>query len=100
MENDKDETVFKVPKLLIGPRPGIKKTVKCVDTNVPDSGDDAPTTNTTVDTTEEVEVKLDQSKKIVRNTSQVPIPYEEPSWGGRPGEKYFLEVCIIIYCCF
>lgn len=94
MENDKDETVFKVPKLLIGPRPGTKKPVKCVDTIIPDKSNEVPITNATDDTINEVEIKNDQSKKV-KNISQVPIPYEEPSWGGKPGDKYFLEVRVV-----
>lgn len=89
MENEKEESLFKVPNLLFGPRPGTKKVVKCVpDTK---SVDDASATNT-IDTVQE---KTEQSINIVKKTSQVPIPYEEPSWGGKPGDKYFLEVCLI-----
>lgn len=91
MDNEKGETVFKVPKLLIGPRPGLKKAFKCVDVQSSSDNDDASTTNAIGDIKERV--KTDELKKIVKKTtSQVPIPYEEPSWGGKPGDKYFLEV--------
>lgn len=90
MEDEKEETVFKVPKISIGPRPGTKKPEKCVDTKF--SKDDVPITNEAVNTNDDiVEKKCDPSKKNIK-TSQVPIPYEEPSWGGKPGDKYFLEV--------
>lgn len=89
MENEKEESIFKVPKLFIGPRPGTKKIVKCIETkSYNDSEDDAPTTNTKVT----VQGKPEQPIQIVKKTSQVPIPYEEPSWGGKPSDKYFLEV--------
>lgn len=95
MEDEKEETVFKVPKISIGPRPGAKKSVKCVDTEI-SKNDDVPITvitNEAVNTndSDNVEEKIDPPKKIIK-TSQVPIPYEEPSWGGKPGDKYFLEV--------
>lgn len=87
MENEKKETVFKVPQLLFGPRPGIKKTLKSVDA----TSDDSPIK--VVDAIEDIpDDKTDQSKKNFKKTPQVPLPYEEPSWGGKPGDKYFLEV--------
>lgn len=93
MDNEKKEIVFKVPKLSIGPRPGLKKSLKCVDVKSLSDSNDTLTTNTTGDIKERVEDKTDQLKKNVKKTtSQVPIPYEEPSWGGKPGDKYFLEV--------
>lgn len=88
MDNEKEVSVFKVPKLF-GPRPGTKKIVVCEDT-ITDDGD--TTTNQVVNTKDDVEQKIDQPKTIAKTTSQVPIPYEEPSWGGKPGDKYFLEV--------
>jgi len=89
MENKKELSVFKVPKLF-GPRPGVKKPVICEDT-IGDNDDVASTTNVAINVKDDVEQKIDQPKKISK-TSQVPIPYEEPSWGGKPGDKYFLEV--------
>jgi len=88
MDNEKEGPVFKVPKLF-GPRPGTKKPVICEDI-IGDDADVASTTNMVVNTS--VEPKIEQPKKISKTTSQVPIPYEEPSWGGKPGDKYFLEV--------
>jgi len=92
MENEKESPVFKVPKLF-GPRPGIKKPLICEDI-ISDDADVESTTNIAENTKPIVEQKIDQPKKISKTTSQVPIPYEEPSWGGKPGDKYFLEVCI------
>ncbi|CAI6368185.1 unnamed protein product [Macrosiphum euphorbiae] len=89
MDNEKEGPVFKVPKLF-GPRPGTKKPVICEDI-VSDDTDVASTTNMAVNTKVSVEPKVEQPKKISKTTSQVPIPYEEPSWGGKPGDKYFLE---------
>lgn len=90
MDNEKEGPVFKVPKLF-GPRPGTKKPVICEDI-VSDDTDVASTTNVAVNTKVSVEPKVEQPKKISKTTSQVPIPYKEPSWGGKPGDKYFLEV--------
>lgn len=92
MEDEKEETVFKVPKISIGPRPGMKKPVKCVDTKI-SNNDDVSTTNEAINTNDNdnIEEKIDPPKKNIK-TSQIPIPYEEPSWGGKPGDKYFLEV--------
>lgn len=94
MENEKEITVFKVPQSLFGPRPGSKKPIKyIVDTPNPAYSDNVPTTaNVTEDSKDNVEIKIDQPKKVAKQSSQIPIPYEEPSWGGKPGEKYFLEV--------
>jgi len=92
MDNEKESPVFKVPKLF-GPRPGTKKPVICEDI-ISNDTDVASTTNMEVNTKPIVEQTIDQPKKISKTTSQVPIPYEEPSWGGKPGDKYFLEVCI------
>lgn len=89
MDNEKEGPVFKVPKLF-GPRPGTKKPVIC-EYIISDDADVASTTNMAVNTKVSVEPKIEQ-KKISKTTSQVPIPYEEPSWGGKPGDKYFLEV--------
>lgn len=90
MDNEKDGPVFKVPKLF-GPRPGTKKSVISEDTISNDSNVTL-TTNEAENSKVSVEQKIDQPKKVPRATSQVPIPYEEPSWGGKPGDKYFLEV--------
>ncbi|XP_026813204.1 LOW QUALITY PROTEIN: kanadaptin [Rhopalosiphum maidis] len=89
MDNEKEGPVFKVPKLF-GPRPGTKKPVICED-NISNDSDVASTTNVAVNTQVSVEQKIDQPKKVSKATSQIPIPYEEPSWGGKPGDKYFLE---------
>lgn len=90
MENEKDKTIFKVPNSLIGPRPGTKKVVKCVDTKIVIPESDSPATNTN----EIKQEKTEHSIKPIKKTSQVPIPYEEPTWGGKPGDMYFLEVCL------
>lgn len=97
MENEQEETVFKVPKLLIGPRPGTKKPIgKYVDTKQSaDNDDDSPATNVTENIKDSVEEKIDDSNKHHKKTSQVPIPYQEPSWGGKPGDEYCLEVCVV-----
>lgn len=93
MDTEKKEIVFKVPNLSIGPRPGLKKSLKCADVKSLSDTNDAYTTNATGVIKEIVEDKTDQLKKNVKKiTSQVAIPYEEPSWGGKPGDKYFLEV--------
>lgn len=98
MENEHEKPVFKVPKLLIGPRPGTKKPVassKCVDPKQPaaDGDDDTAATESARDGDEE---QIDRANKIHKKTSQVPIPYQEPSWGGKPGEEYSLEVrCVV-----
>lgn len=93
MEVDKEESVFKVPKLLFGPKSDTKRSLKSVETKIHSDSDDIPTT---IDAKEDlkgcVEEKIEQPKKNLRKTSLVPIPYEEPSWGGKPGDKYFLEV--------
>ncbi|VVC36302.1 Hypothetical protein CINCED_3A018532 [Cinara cedri] len=91
MEIDKEESVFKVPKLLFGPKAGTKKPTKIVDTeNLTNS--DVPATKTAKeDLKDYVEGNIEQSKINLKKTSLVPIPYEEPSWGGKPGDKYFLE---------
>lgn len=86
MDNEKEGPVFKVPKLF-GPRPGTKKPVISEDTISNDSN-----VTTTTNIAENSKVSVEQPKKVPRATSQVPIPYEEPSWGGKPGDKYFLEV--------
>jgi len=92
METDK-ESVFKVPKVLLGPRPDTNKSVKSVveAKGLTDSGNVPIITNLINDIKDKVEEKIDQPQKIVKKTSQVAIPYEEPSWGGKPGDKYFLE---------
>lgn len=91
-ENKKEDNVFKVPcAKLFGPRPSAIKPVICPDVKTPDC-DDVTTTNKIENLLETVVEKCDQPKKIVKKTSLVPIPYEEPSWGGKPGDKYFLEV--------
>lgn len=90
MDNEKEGPVFKVPKLF-GPRPGSKKPVICEEV-ISGDGDVASTINMAENTKLSVEQKIDQPKKVSKTTSQVPIPYEEPSWGGKPGDKYFLEV--------
>lgn len=87
MENEKEKNIFKVPQISIGPRPGTNKTVKCVDS----SSDDSPTN--VADTKDVVEEKTEPKIITKKIASKVPIPYEEPSWGGKPGDKYFLEVC-------
>jgi len=102
MENMKGETVFKVPKLMIGPRPGTTNLMRCVDIKSPTAiVGDKDATSMVVDITENanehVREEADRLKKIEKKTSstfRVPIPYEEPSWGGKPGDKYFLEVWI------
>jgi len=96
MDNEKEEEsiLFKVPKLF-GPRPGVKKPVKSVmaANSAATSEDSLPlVTNETEDPDGRLEQEIDQPKKVVKQTSQVRIPYEEPSWGGKPGDKYFLEV--------
>lgn len=91
-ENKTKEMVFKVPHMkLFGRRPGAKKPVISADVKTPDC-EDVTTTNESNNTHETVDEKIDQPETIVKKTSLVPIPYEEPSWGGKPGDKYFLEV--------
>lgn len=91
-ENKTEETVFKVPcTKLFGPRPGVKKTVLCTNIKTTEC-DDVTITNEIENINETIDEKIDQPKKIVKKTSLIPIPYEEPSWGGKPGDKYFLEV--------
>jgi hypothetical protein len=98
-ENKTEETVFKVPcTKLFGPRPGLKKPVLCPDMKTTKC-DDVTTKNEIENIEETTGEKIDQPKKIVKKTSLVPIPYEEPSWGGKPGDKYFLEVRLVL-CCF
>lgn len=93
MEIDEKESVFKVPKLLFGPRPGSKKSTKTVDNDSLSDNNCVPaTTDTKGDSKDYIEEKIEQPKKNLNKTSLVPIPYEEPSWGGKPGDKYFLEV--------
>lgn len=95
MENKKEETVFKVPKLLFGPRPGVKKPIKSIaNANSVDAIDDELSTSTNLleDPKNKVEQTIDPQKKVDKPTCQVTIPYEEPSWGGKPCDKYYLEV--------
>lgn len=93
MEIDNEESLFKVPNLSFGPKPGTKKPVKSVDIKGLSDSDDIPVTiNSTEDSKNCVGGKIEQLNKTVKKTSLVPIPYEEPSWGGKPGDKYFLEV--------
>lgn len=93
MEIDKEESVFKIPNLLFGPKPGTKKPIQSVDTKGLSESDDIPVTvNASEDSKNCVKGKIEQLNKNIKKTSLVPIPYEEPSWGGKPGDKYFLEV--------
>lgn len=97
MDSERKEgncTLFKVPKLF-GPRPGVKKPIQSIaDVNI-DASSENPlplVINEMKAPDSSVEQKVDQPKKVVKQTSQVSIPYEEPSWGGKPGDNYFLEV--------
>lgn len=95
MENKNEETVFKVPKLLFGPRPGIKKPIKSIpNAKSLEAIDDESSTSTNLqeDPKNKIEPTIEPQKKVDKLTCRVPIPYEEPSWGGKPGDKYFLEV--------
>jgi len=100
MENTKEEIVFKVPKLSIGPT-----SMKCVNakSTIPVVCD-KDVTSTVEDVTENtnkvvVEEKTDSLKKFVKETLQpscLPVSYKEPFWGGKPSDKYSLEVCIVV----
>jgi len=96
MEDVESEAVFKVPKLSLGTKPNTRKPVKCVDAKSTTSVVcDENVVTTAIDITgnadERVEEQADQSNTVKKTFSRVPIPYEEPSWGGKPCDKYFLE---------
>lgn len=108
MENVESETVFKVPKLSLSTKPNTRQPVKCMDVKSTTSvvcDEDAVTTavDITGNSDERVGEQAIRSNIVKKTFSRVPIPYEEPSWGGKPCDKYFLEVRVYItilsFCC-
>lgn len=95
------EPGFKKPLLLIGPKRGKIGKIRTVNNN------SAPPSELSVnkDAIEpahppnEVEDKRDEpisesftEEKVSSDTRNIPVPYLEPKWGGKPTEKYKLEV--------
>ncbi|KAL6433210.1 hypothetical protein ACFW04_006434 [Cataglyphis niger] len=99
------ESRFKKPLLLIGPKRGKIGKIRMVNDNIiPPSSESSSTNNKATETyhlQEDTKEKIDLEESILKNsaeenilsdTKNIPVPYLEPKWGGKPTEEYKLEV--------
>lgn len=99
------ESRFKKPLLLIGPKRGKIGKIRMVNDNIiPPSSESSSANNEATETyhlQEDTKEKIDLEESILKNsaeenflsdTKNIPVPYLEPKWGGKPTEEYKLEV--------
>lgn len=93
------EPGFKKPFLLIGPKRGKIGKIRTVDNNtaLPELSDNKNVIEP-AHPSNDAEDKRDESttesitEEVSSDTRNIPVPYLEPKWGGKPTEKYKLEV--------
>lgn len=95
------EPGFKKPLLLIGPKRGKIGKIRTVDNNTTllselsiskDAVEPARPPNDTEDKSDESTSESFTEEKVSSDTRNIPVPYLEPKWGGKPTEEYKLEV--------
>ncbi|XP_050453381.1 kanadaptin [Cataglyphis hispanica] len=99
------ESRFKKPLLLIGPKRGKIGKIRMMNDNIISASSESSSTNNEATETyhlqEDTKEKIDLEESILKNsaeenilsdTKNIPVPYLEPKWGGKPTEEYKLEV--------
>ncbi|XP_029679516.1 kanadaptin isoform X2 [Formica exsecta] len=105
-DNIRKESGFKKPLLLIGPKRGkisIGKIRMVNDNIIPPASESSSMNNEATETIhlqeDDTEDNIDKSilkssveENVLPDTKNIPVPYLEPKWSGKPTEEYKLEV--------
>ncbi|XP_070153099.1 kanadaptin isoform X2 [Polyergus mexicanus] len=103
-DNTRKESGFKKPLLLIGPKRGKIGKIRMMNDNIIPPASESSSMNNEVtetihlqedDTTDKIDksiLKNSVVENVLPDTKNIPVPYLEPKWGGKPSEEYKLEV--------
>lgn len=92
---------FKKPLLLIGPKRGKIGKIRTVNNNItapsstPVKNDASASTHSQLDTPKpknKTNKPTEDSVDISLDMKNIPVPYVEPTWGGKPTEEYKFEI--------